>query len=219
MFCFAVVLYCATFAAVGLAAPAPAPAPALSVLGDAWRSAWLKQHYHSKTVPSVASTTSAASQAAPSTTPSLSAPSGATPDDISAYLTAHNDARAEHGAAPLTWSDDLASKAQEWANGCQFKHSGGSLGPYGENLAAGTGSFPIASAIGLWVAEGPQYDPSNPQASHFTQVVWKATTQVGCAAAQCEGIFDASYGPATYYVCEYNPAGNVLTQFTQNVQP
>jgi len=38
------------------------------------------------------------------------------------------------------------------------------------------------------------YDPKNPTYSHFTQVVWKGTTQVGCAVATCSGIFDASYG-------------------------
>jgi hypothetical protein len=31
----------------------------------------------------------------------------------------------------LTWNDNLAAKAQQWANGCQFKHSGGTLGAFG----------------------------------------------------------------------------------------
>lgn len=39
-----------------------------------------------------------------------------------------------------------------------------------------------------------QYDPNNPVPSHFTQVVWKGTTQVGCAVQVCSGIFPASYG-------------------------
>jgi hypothetical protein len=29
------------------------------------------------------------------------------------------------------------------------------------------------------------YDPSNPQFSHYTQIVWKATTQLGCAYVNC----------------------------------
>jgi uncharacterized protein YkwD len=60
--------------------------------------------------------------------------SGATDSDVTAYLKAHNDVRAQHNASPLTWSNEAAAKAQEWANKCVFKHSGGSLGPYGENL-------------------------------------------------------------------------------------
>ena len=84
-----------------------------------------------------------------------------------------------------------------------------------ENLAAGTGSgFGIREAIGLWADEvcgcrailvldlwtdvtlvfPASYNPNNPQASHFTQVVWKATNELGCASAVCNGIFPASFG-------------------------
>ena len=38
------------------------------------------------------------------------------------------------------------------------------------------------------------YDPNNPQPSHCSQVVWKATTQVGCAMQPCDGIFDPTFG-------------------------
>lgn len=146
--------------------------------------------------------------------------SGATSSsDIQQYLSAHNTIRAQHGASALTWSDNLASKAQQWANNCVFKHSGGSLGPFGENLAAGTGSaYGIAEAVKSWTDEVSEYDSSNPQPSHFTQVVWKASTQVGCAVQSCNGIFDASFGPAKFYVCEYSPQGNVIGEFAQNVQ-
>ncbi|PIL30254.1 transporter [Ganoderma sinense ZZ0214-1] len=141
--------------------------------------------------------------------------------DITAYLNAHNSVRAQHRAAPLTWNETLASAAQSWVNKCVFKHSGGSLGPYGENLAAGTGSgYDIAAAVKSWTDEVSQYNPNNPQPSHFTQVVWKATKQVGCAVKDgCSGIFDPKFGAAKFYACEYSPAGNVLGQFTQNVQP
>ncbi|KAI0639329.1 hypothetical protein C8Q77DRAFT_53695 [Trametes polyzona] len=115
--------------------------------------------------------------------------------DIDQYLQAHNSVRAQHGASPLTWSDDLAAKAQQWANNCVFEHSGGKLGPFGENLAAGTGnSYGIQSAVKSWTDEVSEYDPNNPQPSHFTQVVWKASTQVGCAVQSCNGIFDAKFG-------------------------
>ncbi|KAI0669976.1 CAP domain-containing protein, partial [Trametes maxima] len=131
--------------------------------------------------------------------------------DIDQYLQAHNSIRSQHGASPLTWSDDLAAKAQQWANGCVFQHSGGSLGPFGENLAAGTGSsYGIQSAVKSWTDE---YNPNSPEPSHFTQVVWKASSQVGCAVQSCNGIFDASFGPAKFFVCEYSKQGNVIGQF------
>ena len=42
------------------------------------------------------------------------------------------------------------------------------------------------------------YTPDNPGNSlHFTQVVWKATTQLGCASATCAA---GSTLPATYGV-------------------
>ncbi|CAA7266609.1 unnamed protein product [Cyclocybe aegerita] len=144
---------------------------------------------------------------------------GTSAADIQAYLAGHNTVRAQHGAAPLTWNDNLASKAQEWANGCQFKHSGGALGAFGENLAAGTGSsYSIAQAIKSWTDEVVDYNPNNPSPSHFTQVVWKGTTQVGCAVQSCSGIFEARFGPAKYFVCEYSPQGNIIGRFGENVQ-
>ncbi|KAJ7794826.1 PR-1-like protein, partial [Mycena leptocephala] len=137
--------------------------------------------------------------------------------EFQAYLAAQNSVWAQHGV---------------WADGCVFQHSAGTLGPflrYGscnplvvsgfifppENLAAGTGDFTIQDAINAWTSEASQYDPNNPQPSHYTQVVWKGTKQVGCAEATC---FPASFGPAQYYVCGYFPAGNVIGQFGANVQ-
>ncbi|KAK1223793.1 hypothetical protein PQX77_013317 [Marasmius sp. AFHP31] len=161
--------------------------------------------------------------------------------DIDQYLSAHNSIRAQHGASDLTWSDEAAAKAQEWANKCVFEHSGGVLGAFGENLAAGTGSsYGIKEAVKGWTDEvseysvprststpisrsltdlpAEDYNSGNPKASHFTQVVWKATKQVGCAVAACDGIFDAKFGKAQYHVCEYFPQGNVIGQFDVNVQ-
>ncbi|KAI0692276.1 CAP domain-containing protein, partial [Cytidiella melzeri] len=120
------------------------------------------------------------------------------------YLSGHNSVRAAVGAAPLSWSSALADSAHSYASQCRFQHSGGSLGPFGENLAAGTGNFPASAAVSLFASDKP--DLAHPF-THFTQVVWKATTQVGCGVALCSGIFDK---PATYHVCLYNPVGNVV---------
>jgi hypothetical protein len=59
-----------------------------------------------------------------------------------------------------------------------------------------------------WYDEVSAYDYSKPGYSmntgHFTQVVWKDTTAVGCALAECPGGFNL-------YACEYEPAGNVMS--------
>jgi len=141
------------------------------------------------------------------------------PGDIQAFLNSHNTIRAKHGASPLAWDAGLASKAEQWAARCQFKHSGGTLGPYGENLAAGTGSaYGIPAAVKSWTDEVSSYNPNNPVPSHFTQVVWKSSKKVGCAVHMCTGIFDPKFGLAKFVVCEYSPPGNVIGRFKENVQ-
>lgn len=165
------------------------------------------------TTPKAATTTPASSGS------SNSSDDGLTDSQQATFLSLHNSIRSEHGAAALTWSSDLAAAAKGWADKCVFQHSGGSLGPYGENLAAGTGSaYDVSAAMKSWTDEIKDYSSSNPVPSHYTQVVWKGTKQVGCALAPaCGGIFDASYGTAKYFVCEYFPAGNVIGQFAANV--
>ncbi|KAJ8503168.1 hypothetical protein ONZ45_g11091 [Pleurotus djamor] len=130
----------------------------------------------------------------------------------SIWLASHNAIRAEHGAAPLEWSPFLAAQAQRWANQCEFRSTNGVLSSirYGENIVAGTGNFPIYAAVGQFIQDASSYNPEEPSYSHFTQVVWKSTTELGCASAQCDGIFDPQLGKATLHVCLYNPVGNVI---------
>ena len=47
----------------------------------------------------------------------------------------------------------------------------------------------------------------------FSKVVWKSTTEVGCAIANCPA--DAIFpGVASQFVvCQYTPPGNVLGEF------
>jgi len=143
-----------------------------------------------------------------------------TPRQIDAFLDAHNTIRSLHNATALTWSVDLAKKAESWADRCEFKHSDGVLSdtPYGENIVAGTGNFQITAAVATFVQDQDQYDPANPSYLHFTQVVWKSTTELGCAVAQCPGLFDNTIGIPSLYVCLYNPAGNVIGHAPENVQ-
>ncbi|KAG9049614.1 hypothetical protein FS837_009704 [Tulasnella sp. UAMH 9824] len=137
---------------------------------------------------------------------------GLTSSQRATFLSLHNSIRSKHAAPALQWSNDLAAAAKSLADTCVFEHSGG---PYGENIAAGTGSaYDVPAAMKGWTDEIEDYSASNPVPSHYTQIVWKSTKLVGCALApSCTGIFDADYGPAKFFVCEYFPAGNVIGQF------
>ncbi|KAH7391735.1 CAP domain-containing protein [Pyrenochaeta sp. MPI-SDFR-AT-0127] len=134
-------------------------------------------------------------------------------------LNVTNTYRKQHNATRLVWNDTLADYAGEWSGECKFGHSGG---PYGENLAAG---YENASAsVIAWGEEREEYNfrggDFSPGTGHFTQLVWKTTSQVGCSRKECnagepDGEGDA---PGWYVVCEYSPAGNVIGTFQENVQ-
>jgi len=136
-----------------------------------------------------------------------------------AMLDGHNAARAALRQPPLGWNAalarDAAAYAAELARTRRFAHSPQPRGNpvQGENLWMGTrGAFRFAEMVGHWVAEkkvfrrGPA--PKNATSGkfedvgHYTQIVWRATTQVGCAIAANKS--------AEYLVCRYLPAGNVV---------
>jgi Cysteine-rich secretory protein family len=138
---------------------------------------------------------------------------------IGSTLNSTNHFRDQHNARPLTWNTSLAEAASSWGSQCQWQHSGG---PTGENLALGY--LDMTTAIDAWGKERARYDFKAPtgfseETGHFTQLVWKETTSVGCAAVDCSGK-NGLKGYVT--VCEYWPAGNVVGQqnayFRANVQ-
>jgi uncharacterized protein YkwD len=145
---------------------------------------------------------------------SASAPPPAGP--MATLLDAHNKHRAQHCAPPLEWSNDVAAIAQKWAEhlaqkSCKLEHSQGDLG---ENLAAGTRGVMTASrAVEIWYDEHKKYNYASGgfsmQTGHFTQVVWKDTTKVGCGMASCADV--------DVWVCNYDPPGNVEGQYAGNV--
>lgn len=129
---------------------------------------------------------------------------------------------------PVTWDDELASVAQDYAELCIWGHNGnrssdyansGGSGSVGENLSAGYGAsnLPMESFFSGWVDEADDYNygnnscPAGAQCGHYTQVVWRQTTRVGCGWAQCprlEGITDPRWVNVWILVCNYSPAGN-----------
>jgi pathogenesis-related protein 1 len=142
--------------------------------------------------------------------------------DTYQYLSSHNTIRVEHGATPLTWSTALAEAAESWVQSCSFSHSSGVLSDgtaYGENMVAGPGEVSIQTAVNSFVSDESSFTFQPETYNHFSQVVWKATTEVGCATyTQCSGIFDSTRSDETLVACFYSPPGNVIGALADNVQ-
>ena len=138
-----------------------------------------------------------------------------TREEAGLILALHNRARTAVGTPPLTWSDELARYAQEWADhlasSSGFEHrpeSGRWKQLHGENLYMGTAAYyGLDRAVQAWIEEknhyngGPISEANVAAAGHYTQVVWRETRAVGCGKALRDG--------QLIVVCNYEPAGNI----------
>ena len=129
-------------------------------------------------------------------------------------LSAQNKYRTELGEPALVWSDKLAEVAQSWAEHLAhevhaMKHSGAIA--TGENIATWpAGHATLTRLVQIWGAEKQYFvDEVFPDVSrtggwqavsHYSQLVWRKTTDVGCGFA--------TGGGQDYLVCQYNPMGN-----------
>ncbi len=141
------------------------------------------------------------------------------------------------GLPALTWDDDLAVQAQDWADHLATTSCGTishrEPNSYGENIAAfGSSQNPVsdqAQAVEGWAAEvscwtfgefmsgQPGSDScdmactdamNSSGCGHYTQLVWRDTQRVGCGVATCSnGAYDVDV-----WVCNYDPQGNIIGQ-------
>ncbi|HEY1142958.1 MAG TPA: CAP domain-containing protein [Sphingomicrobium sp.] len=139
------------------------------------------------------------------------------PSASARILAMQNAERARLGVAPLQWDAGLAAAAASYgptlARLGRLQHSPKQLRPgQHENLWMGThGAFSPEQMVGAWIAERAYYRPGVfPYVSrtgnwsdvgHYTQMVWRGTTHVGCAIYPTGG-WD-------YLICRYSPPGNV----------
>ncbi|KAJ4378989.1 hypothetical protein N0V86_005866 [Didymella sp. IMI 355093] len=146
----------------------------------------------------------------------------------------HNEARANHNAAPLYWNQTVADTAAVAANTCNFAHLIPTGAGQGQNLFTVSGDdFNVTAGIteswykGEFQAMLPYFGKADiptdvfHNVGHLTQVLWKATTSVGCVSIDCGDhmtVGGQTGSPLNKYtVCNYYPAGNVGTQYAINV--
>jgi pathogenesis-related protein 1 len=110
----------------------------------------------------------------------------------------------------LTWSVALASSAQIWANtlrdqnDCQIARNNST--PYGETLAYGSVGYGASQAVAQWAEDQSTYTFNTSyqgEAGTYLQIVWRASSQVGCATTTCETGWHV-------FVCYFDPPGNVI---------
>jgi pathogenesis-related protein 1 len=139
-------------------------------------------------------------------------------------VSAHNKWRREVSVPALRWSDALGDAAQRWADhlrgstGCVPRHS--KTSNLGENLywasavrwsdgRAEPQRIGPTDVVESWGRERRFYDDKSGRCQpgkvcgHYTQVVWRDSTEVGCGMAVCG---DASQ----VWVCNYRPPGNYV---------
>ncbi len=145
--------------------------------------------------------------------------------EIQEILRVHNAARAEVNVPPLKWNCKLADFAQDWVNKDVWGHSSSEdrqkiiLGSYsGENLAAAAPSSQNIATNGptgwwqekaFWNSESVSCQ-SGKVCGHYTQMVWRDTTEVGCGLNRKSSAMGGEWTQNSVYLsCVYNPGGNI----------
>ncbi|KAJ5365765.1 hypothetical protein N7517_008651 [Penicillium concentricum] len=183
-----------------------------------------------------AATTTAAAAATTSASSTTAAAATTAPSAGNSYqesvLHYHNIHRSDHSSPALTWSTDLEKAANTLASRCEYGHDTSiesASGSYGQNIAYGYDKADVGEKIisdMMYTREAPNfaslYGQANPDMSnfevwgHFTQIVWKATTEVGCATVTCADLKNIG-GEGAYTVCNYGSPGNVGGGYAENV--
>jgi|AntRauTorckE5430_2_1112549.scaffolds.fasta_scaffold03454_1 uncharacterized protein YkwD len=149
------------------------------------------------------------------TNPVAETGSNYTKEQAEEMVSRHNEYRKAVGVSDLKWSNEVATYAQNWANhlaenGCDLEHR--SNNKYGENISWSYGRDPAPTQISDdWASEkkywkGGKITMRNfSKVGHYTQMIWFASTEIGCGQATCS---DGSI----IVVCNYNPPGNMIGQ-------
>ena len=131
-------------------------------------------------------------------------------------LAAHNRERTTVNIPTLVWDPALAEAAASYGPSLEalgrLDHSPRASRPgQRENLWQGThGAFSPEQMVGSWIEEKAMFragvfpnvstTANWIDVSHFTQIIWRSTTHVGCAVHETV--------KWDYLICRYSPPGN-----------
>ena len=134
-------------------------------------------------------------------------------------LAAQNRYRAEVNVTPLKWSENLSAQAQKCAdyNAANFLSSGQQkhcrTPGFGQNIAMANSNLhlTLTQMVDAWGNEKRNFlngeypsvsaTGSPGEVSHYTQIIWQNTSEVGCGEASASGY--------NILVCDYSPQGNI----------
>lgn len=139
-------------------------------------------------------------------------------------LKAHNEFRSKHGVKMLKLNSKLCKFAGEWATNLASRanpiHRSNS--PYGENIFCTWSNSPYRMVVHgrepveHWYGEVESHvfnkEPTTLRTGHFTQVIWRDSKELGVGQAQ-------SKSGQVVIVCNYDPPGNFIGSFSENVPP
>ncbi len=120
----------------------------------------------------------------------------------------HNFYRAIVGADSLVWSDNLEEEAEKCAEYMAEKPLLKCETSYGMNYYKYIDTIGVDSIVDIWAREQTLYygQPITSEnilyLSHYSQIIWKDTRQIGCALKK-------NKAGVLIFVCIYNPKGNI----------
>ncbi|KAF8057891.1 PRY3 [Scenedesmus sp. PABB004] len=219
----------ALLAATARAAGAASPAARTHHKGKANLQQQQQQHHRPQSAVAVRAAAAARAGRAPARRARPGAAqqfAGLPPAPYEVALVSINGLRALHRAPPLAWGASLAAGAAGWAAQCQLASDPDS--DAGELLfvssVVDSVAVPLAAAARSWYGGAARYNYSQPRFSPetgaFTQLVWRASTDLGCAVQRCaRGVAGTGFTDASLVVCRFSPAGNMAGGFAANVLP
>ena len=106
-------------------------------------------------------------------------------------MESHNKERANYHDKKVTWSNDLAAKATDLNQGCEFKHKSTGENLYWTSVNNVEDGKAFVQAVNAWAGERQDMDKQGskllnsfyssqggPVWGHYTQVIWGKTKQV-----------------------------------------